>query len=62
MVCLDLFIAGSETTSNTIDFAILMMLLHPEIQKKAQKSIDSSIDKNKDLSYVDRLKYIIISN
>lgn len=56
MVCLDLFIGGSQTTSNTIDFGILMMLLHPDIQKKAQEHIDAVLDKEKVLTYADRLK------
>lgn len=56
MVCLDLFIAGAETTSNTIDFAILMMLLHPDIQLKAQEHLDVYIDGKNEVCYADRLK------
>ncbi|KAG8228554.1 hypothetical protein J437_LFUL008632 [Ladona fulva] len=41
MVCLDLFIAGSETTSNTLRFAFLLAALHPEIQDKVQAELDS---------------------
>lgn len=40
MVCMDFFIAGSQTTSNTLGFALLAMLLNPEIQKQAQEEID----------------------
>jgi len=31
---LDLFVAGSETSSSTLNWAMLYMLLNPEIQKK----------------------------
>lgn len=40
IVCLDLFIAGSQTTSNSLDFAFLMMLAHPEMQRKVQAELD----------------------
>lgn len=40
MVCMDFFIAGSQTTSNTLGFALLAMLLNPEVQKKVQEEID----------------------
>lgn len=36
---MDLFIAGSETTSNTINWCILYMQEYPEIQKKCQEEI-----------------------
>lgn len=40
MVCLDLFLAGSQTTSNSLDFAFLMMLANPKMQKKVQTELD----------------------
>lgn len=40
MVCLDIFIAGSQTTSNTLDFAFLMMIVHPDIQRRVQDFLD----------------------
>ncbi|KAL1130993.1 hypothetical protein AAG570_012234 [Ranatra chinensis] len=43
IVCFDLFIAGSQTTSNTLDFALLQMILHPEIQREVQKDIDKNL-------------------
>lgn len=46
MVILDIFIAGSQTTSNTLDFAFLMMLNRPDIQEKIQKEIDNVLGNN----------------
>ena len=42
----DLFLAGSETTSTTLDWALLYMIEYPEIQRKCQKEIEqaSNID------------------
>ncbi|KAK7866993.1 hypothetical protein R5R35_006860 [Gryllus longicercus] len=56
MVCLDLFIAGSQTTSNTLDFAILLMVLHQDIQRKVQKEIWSVIGTERLPSINDRYK------
>ena len=41
---MDLFLAGSETTSNMLSFAILYMTLYPDIQKNVQKEIDLIAD------------------
>jgi len=39
-VCLDLFIAGSHTTSSTLNFAVLAMARWPDIQAKVQSTLD----------------------
>ena len=36
----DLFIAGTETSSTTLDWAMLYMMEYPDIQKKCQQEID----------------------
>lgn len=56
MVCLDLFLAGTETTSNTIDFALLLMVLYPDVQKKVQEYIDAELPKGVDISFCYRYK------
>ncbi|KAF5282696.1 hypothetical protein FQA39_LY17503 [Lamprigera yunnana] len=55
-VCLDLFLGGFTTTSNTLDFVILFLLLHQEVQRKAQKELDATFDTNHPIEYIDRHK------
>jgi methyl farnesoate epoxidase/farnesoate epoxidase len=43
MVCLDLFTAGSETTANTLEFALMYVTLCPRVQKNVQNEIDEVI-------------------
>lgn len=57
MICLDIFFGGAATTSNTIDFAFLIMILYPNVQRKIQIYIDEVIEKDKSISYSDRLRY-----
>ncbi len=38
---LDLFIAGSDTTSTSLVWAILYMIQHPDIQTRVQEELDS---------------------
>ncbi|XP_018325317.1 methyl farnesoate epoxidase-like [Agrilus planipennis] len=55
-ICLDLMMAGSETTSNTLSFAMLYMLKYPEIQKKVQDELDEVLGRNRSPTPQDRLK------
>lgn len=54
MICLDIFVAGSQTTSNTLDFAFLQMILHPDIQIKVQTCLDAAFRTAKNIDYADR--------
>jgi len=47
VVTMDLFLAGSETTSNTIEFAMLYLIQHPEVQRKVQAEIDAVVGRNR---------------
>ncbi|XP_055609285.1 methyl farnesoate epoxidase-like [Uranotaenia lowii] len=42
-LCLDLFQAGSETTSNTLGFGIAYMLHHPEVMANIHRELDSVV-------------------
>jgi len=40
---LDLLIAGSETTSTALTWAVLFMIRYPDIQKKVQQELDQVV-------------------
>jgi cytochrome P450 len=46
-VLLDLFAAGSETTSTTLNWAILYLINYPEVQQKLHDEIDNVIGSGK---------------
>ncbi|XP_057647823.1 cytochrome P450 2D20 [Chionomys nivalis] len=43
MVVADLFTAGMVTTSTTLSWALLLMILHPDVQSRVQQEIDEVI-------------------
>ncbi|XP_017172059.1 cytochrome P450, family 2, subfamily d, polypeptide 34 isoform X1 [Mus musculus] len=43
MVVSDLFTAGMVTTSTTLSCALLLMILHPDVQRRVQQEIDAVI-------------------
>ncbi|KAG8223776.1 hypothetical protein J437_LFUL001496 [Ladona fulva] len=53
-LCVDLFMAGSDTTFNTLTFAILYMILYPEKQQKVQEELDRVVGKDRLPSLEDR--------
>ena len=42
-ICYDFFLAGAETSSTTLAWAILFMTLHPEVQEKVAQEIASHL-------------------
>lgn len=43
----DIFSAGLETVTSTIEWAVLYLLLYPEVQKKIQNEIDTIVGKDR---------------
>ena len=41
VTAMDLFSAGSETTATTLSWAILYLILYPEVQDKLYQEIDA---------------------
>ncbi|XP_043672018.1 probable cytochrome P450 303a1 [Vespula pensylvanica] len=55
-ICMDLFIAGSETTSKTLSFCFLYLILFPNVQKKAHEEIDRVIGDGRFPTLADRTR------
>eukprot|EP00079_Xenopus_tropicalis_P036214 XP_017949985.1 PREDICTED: cytochrome P450 2K1-like [Xenopus tropicalis] len=62
----DLFVAGMDTTSTTLRWALLLMMKYPEIQKKVQDEIEKVIgsaepraEHRKDMPYTDAVLHEI---
>ncbi|KAM8961768.1 cytochrome P450 2J2-like isoform 2-T2 [Pelodytes ibericus] len=53
-VVVDLFTAGTETTATTLQWSLLLMLAHPDIQVKIQKELDAVADGSSVICYDDR--------
>ncbi|MBN3313986.1 CP2J2 protein, partial [Atractosteus spatula] len=51
---LDLFTAGTETTSASLRWALLYMIKHPEIQKKVEAEIESVLGQGRQPSMTDK--------
>ncbi|XP_077156772.1 cytochrome P450 2U1-like [Paroedura picta] len=50
----DLFVAGTDTTTNTILWCLLYLSLHPQVQAKVQEEIESVIGRARDPSLADK--------
>ena len=53
-ILFDLFVAGSETTSTTLSWAVLYMLRHPDVQKQVQAEMDRVVGRGRLPSMSDR--------
>ncbi|XP_035727478.1 probable cytochrome P450 305a1 [Vespa mandarinia] len=56
MILLDLFIAGFNTTTTTLDFLFLHMVVHQDIQKKVREEITTKIKLDEFPKLEDRIK------
>ncbi|CRL00375.1 CLUMA_CG013643, isoform A [Clunio marinus] len=55
-LCLDMFMAGSETTNKSVNFMFLHLVRNPQIQQKCREEIDRIIGRNRLPSLDDRIK------
>lgn len=55
-VCLDMFIAGSETTNKTMEFILLHLVRNPDIQTRLQQEIDNVVGRARLPKLEDRIK------
>jgi cytochrome P450 len=59
MVVLDMFVAGSTTTSSALDFTFLYLALNPHIQEKAFQEVSSIIGTQQAPKMADQTRYKI---
>lgn len=62
MVILDIFIAGSQTTSTTIDLALMMMILRPDLKDKCIQEISSQENSTCFPCYAEKTKFPFIQS
>ncbi|XP_036424085.1 cytochrome P450 2F2-like isoform X1 [Colossoma macropomum] len=53
---MDLHMAGTDTTSNTLLTAFLYLIIHADVQERCQKEIDEVLEGKAHASFEDRLK------
>ncbi|XP_059810089.1 cytochrome P450 2J2-like isoform X2 [Hypanus sabinus] len=52
----DLFLAGTETTTTTLQWGLMYMMAYPDIQERCQKEIDEVIGRSRTPSLEDRAR------
>ncbi|XP_061493493.1 cytochrome P450 2J5-like [Rhineura floridana] len=55
-VIFDLFVAGTDTLTATLSWALHFMVAHPDIQEKVKKELGSALSSSKSICYEDRKK------
>jgi len=58
VTCQDLFVAGEATTSSTLAFCLLYMVLHPHVQVSVQKELDIVVGRNRRPSVADKHRFV----
>ena len=56
-ICMDLFQAGSETSSTTLSWALMMLALYPDVQDRCHEEISKVLGGKYDLEYLHRSDY-----
>jgi cytochrome P450 len=56
-ICMDMFMAGSDTTTNALCFGFLYFLRQPDVVKKIQEEIDVVVGRARKVTLSDRPKY-----
>jgi cytochrome P450 len=55
-MCFDLWVAGQETTSNTLAWGVTYLMLEQNVQEKLQKELDNVIGNDRLITVDDRPK------
>ncbi|KAF4524877.1 hypothetical protein B566_EDAN011207 [Ephemera danica] len=58
MVCLDMFVAGSTTTSNSLSFALLYLSCYPKVQIKIQQELDEVLGAEQLPTLADQIRFL----
>jgi hypothetical protein len=58
VTCQDMFVAGADTTNNTLGFCLLYMVLHPHVQSAAQQELDSVLGRDRRPSIEDKHRLV----
>uniref|UniRef100_A0ACB8FBV0 Uncharacterized protein n=1 Tax=Sphaerodactylus townsendi TaxID=933632 RepID=A0ACB8FBV0_9SAUR len=52
----DLFIAGTDTTANTLQWSLLLVTINPDVQENVHKELDDAFGSSRAIGYEDRKK------
>jgi len=55
-ICVDMFMAGSDTTNKSLSFAFLHFLRQPQVVKRVQQEIDEVVDRGAKVTLEHRAK------